>query len=75
MKEYPIEDLSEKYSEQFLKEYIEEEDIRNVIVKASEGVPYYLNLSVDIYEQVSRIKKTRNQGLPKHEKKKFLKSL
>jgi len=57
MKEYPIEDLPEKYSEEFLEEYIEDKDIRNVIVKASEGVPYYLNLSVDIYEQVSRIKK------------------
>jgi tetratricopeptide (TPR) repeat protein len=57
MKEYHMEDLPEKYSEQFLKEYIEEEDIRSVIVKASEGVPYYLNLSVDTYEQVSRNKK------------------
>ncbi|KKG10288.1 tetratricopeptide repeat protein [Methanosarcina sp. 2.H.A.1B.4] len=58
MKEYPIEDLPEKYSEQFLKECgIEEKDIRNIIVKASEGVPYYLNLSVDTYEQISRSKK------------------
>ncbi|KKH38962.1 tetratricopeptide repeat protein [Methanosarcina mazei] len=58
MKEYPIEDLPEKYSEQFLKECgIEEEDIRSIIVKASEGVPYYLNLSVDTYEQISRSKK------------------
>lgn len=64
LKEYPIEDLPEEYSEQFLKEYIEEEDIRSVIVKASEGVPYYLNLSVDTYEQVSRIKKPEVKDFP-----------
>lgn len=64
MKEYPIEDLPEEYSEQFLKEYIEEEDIRSVIVKASEGVPCYLNLSVDTYEQVSRIKKPEVKDFP-----------
>ncbi len=78
MKEYPIEDLPEKYSEQFLKEYIEEKDIRNVIVKASEGVPYYLNLSVDIYEQVSRSKKPEIKDFPNTKKdvfEKFVKYL
>lgn len=71
MKEYPIEDLSEEYSEQFLKEYIEEEDIRSIIVKASEGVPYYLNLSVDTYEQVSRIKKPEPENFADTKKKIF----
>lgn len=71
MKEYLIEDLPEEYSEQFLKEYIEEEDIRSIIVKASEGVPYYLNLSVDIYEQVSRIKKPEVKDFPNTKKEVF----
>jgi tetratricopeptide (TPR) repeat protein len=71
MKEYPIKDLPTEYSEQFLKEYVEEEDIRSVILKASEGVPYYLNLSVDIYEQVSRIKKPEVKDFPNTKKEVF----
>ena len=35
---------------------IEDKDIRDVIIKASEGVPYYLNLSVDTFEKI-RIRK------------------
>lgn len=79
MKEYPIEDLPEKYGEQFLKECgVEEKDIRDVIVKASEGVPYYLNLSVDTYEQVSRRKKPEAKdfaGTKKEVFEKFVKYL
>lgn len=79
MKEYPIEDLPEEYSEQFLKECgVEEKDIRSVIVKASEGVPYYLNLSVDTYEQVSRSKKPEAKdfaGTKKEVFEKFVKYL
>ena len=55
LKQYPIEDLPENYSEEFLEKCgIENKDIRDVIVKSSEGVPYYLNLSVDTYEKISR---------------------
>lgn len=72
MKEYPIEDLPEKYSEHFLKECgIEEKDIRSIIVKASEGVPYYLNLSVDTYEQISRSKKPEVKDFPNTKKEVF----
>lgn len=71
MREYPIEDLPEKYSEEFLEEYIEDKDIRSVIVKASEGVPYYLNLSVDIYEQVNRSKKPEVKDFPNAKKEVF----
>lgn len=71
MKEYLIEDLPEEYSEQFLKKYIEEEEIRSIIGKASEGVPYYLNLSVDTYEQVSKIKKPEPENFADTKKKIF----
>ncbi|MDY9927876.1 tetratricopeptide repeat protein [Methanosarcina sp.] len=72
MKEYPIEDLQEKYSEKFLEECgIEEKDIRSVIVKASEGVPYYLNLCVDTYEQAIRIKKPEPKDFADTKKKIF----
>ncbi|AYK16149.1 MAG: tetratricopeptide repeat protein [Methanosarcina flavescens] len=79
MKEYPIEDLSEGYSERFLIECgVKEKDIRDVIVKASEGVPYYLNLSVDTYEQVCRSKKPEAKdfaGTKKEVFEKFVKYL
>lgn len=72
MNEYPIEDIPEEYSEKFLEECgIEEKDIRSVIVKASEGVPYYLNLSVDTYEQVSRSKKPEAKDFSDTKKKVF----
>ncbi|AKJ38581.1 tetratricopeptide repeat protein [Methanosarcina barkeri] len=70
--EFRVEDLPEKYSEEFLKDCgIEDKDIRSAIVKASEGVPYYLNLSVDTYEQACRSKKPEVKDFADTKKKVF----
>ncbi len=49
----PVEDLPENYSAVFLKKCgIKEKGIQEVIITASKGVPFYLNLSVDTYEKI-----------------------
>ncbi|MEN6554077.1 MAG: tetratricopeptide repeat protein [Methanobacterium sp.] len=50
-----VDELPESCCAKFLEDCsIENKDIRDVIIKASERVPYYLNLSVDTYEQMSK---------------------
>jgi len=55
LEQYPVDELPEENCHEFLEDCgIEDEGIRNVIIKASERVPYYLNLSVDTYEKISK---------------------
>jgi Tfp pilus assembly protein PilF len=50
----PIDELEDSYCMEFLEDCgIENKDIRDIIVNASEGVPYYLNLSVDTFEKIN----------------------
>jgi tetratricopeptide (TPR) repeat protein len=52
-----IDELLDSYCIEFLEDCgIENKDIRDIIVKASEGVPYYLNLSVDTFEKINSIR-------------------
>ncbi|RPI19866.1 MAG: tetratricopeptide repeat protein [Ignavibacteriae bacterium] len=53
IKQHLIGGLSEIDSKRLLSSYnIYNEDIRNIIVKASEGVPHYIDLAVDQYYQI-----------------------
>lgn len=47
--------LPEKDALDLLKQCgITEEDIQNVLIESSEGVPYYLELSIDIYRKIKQ---------------------
>ena len=60
LEQHSVDELPESYCQKFLKKCrIGDKDIRNVIIKASEGVPYYLNLSVDTYEKIIIYKKRK----------------
>ncbi|AKB26875.1 hypothetical protein MSSIT_0156 [Methanosarcina siciliae T4/M] len=49
--------LPEKDALDLLKQCgITEEDIQNVLIESSEGVPYYLELSIDIYRKIKKKK-------------------
>lgn len=51
---HPVDELLDSYCIEFLEDCgIENKEIRDIIVDASEGVPYYLNLSVDIFEKIN----------------------
>ncbi|AKB58702.1 tetratricopeptide repeat protein [Methanosarcina barkeri] len=53
LEQHSVEELPESYCTKFLEDCgIENKDIRDIIIKASEGVPYYLNLSVDTFEKI-----------------------
>ena len=56
LEQHPVDELPKKHCTEFLgKPVVSEIRIfRNVIIKASEGVPYYLNLSVDTFEKISK---------------------
>ncbi|MDY9926811.1 tetratricopeptide repeat protein [Methanosarcina sp.] len=55
LEQHLVDGLPESYCQEFLEDCgIENKDIRDIIIKVSEGVPYYLNLSVDTYEKISR---------------------
>lgn len=57
LKTQPVYELEDSYCFEFLEDCgIENKDIRDKIVKASEGVPYYLNLSVDTFEKIKSIR-------------------
>ena len=48
-----VDDLDDKHANRYLKESgIDSEDIRNVIIEGSKGVPFYLDLSVDTYDEI-----------------------
>ncbi|MCO5380743.1 MAG: tetratricopeptide repeat protein [Methanosarcina barkeri] len=54
LEQHPVDELPKKYCTKFLVSCgIRNKDIRNVIIEASERVPYYLNLSVDTFEKIS----------------------
>lgn len=53
LEQHSVDELPESYCTKFLEDCgIENKDIRDIIIKASEGVPYYLNLSVDTFEKI-----------------------
>ena len=55
---HSVDGLQESYCSEFLENCgIENKNIQNVIIKASGGVPYYLNLSVDTFEKISKKRK------------------
>lgn len=57
-----LEELKEKYSLKFLDNCdIEDPEIREVIVKSSKGLPLFLNIVVDTYDEISK------QGKPSPE--------
>lgn len=57
LKTQPVDELEDSHCFEFLEDCgIENKDIRDKIVKASEGVPYYLNLSVDTFEKIKSIR-------------------
>lgn len=59
--QYQIDELPRKDCLKFLVNCgIINKDIQSVIIKASEGVPYFLNLSVDTYEKI----KKKRQPIP-----------
>lgn len=58
LKQRPLDELPEGFCVEFLEECgVENKAIQNVIIKASEGVPFYLDLSVDTYEKIQRMRK------------------
>lgn len=58
LEQHQVEELPENECIRFLEDCcIENEDIRDIIIEASEGVPYYLNLSVDTFEKIKIYKK------------------
>ncbi|AKB52613.1 hypothetical protein MSBRW_3360 [Methanosarcina barkeri str. Wiesmoor] len=55
LEQHSVDELPESYCTKFLEDCgIENKDIRDLIIKASEGVPYYLNLSVDTFEKINK---------------------
>lgn len=57
LKTQPVDELEDSHCIEFLEDCgIENKDIQDKIVKASEGVPYYLNLSVDTFEKIKSIR-------------------
>ncbi len=55
LEQHPVDELPRRYCTKFLVNCgIKNKDTRNVIIKASEGVPYYLNLSVDTFEKINK---------------------
>ncbi len=55
LEQHPVDELPKKDCTRFLVNCgIKNKEIRNIIIKASEKVPYYLNLSVDTFEKINR---------------------
>ena len=53
LEQHPVDELPIDYCIEFLVACrIGDKNIQDVIIKASEGVPYYLNLSVDTFEKI-----------------------
>jgi len=72
LEQHPVDELPEIYCQEFLEDCgIENKDIRNIIIKASEGVPYYLNLSVDTYEKIGKNRQPVSEDFGKTQKKIF----
>ncbi|MDY0129161.1 MAG: tetratricopeptide repeat protein [Methanosarcina vacuolata] len=72
LEQHPVDELPEIYCQEFLEDCgIENKDIRNIIIKASEGVPYYLNLSVDTYEKIGKNRQPVSEDFEKTQKKIF----
>lgn len=42
---------------------ITEEDIQKVLIESSEGVPYYLELSIDTYRRIKKKKQPASEDL------------
>jgi tetratricopeptide (TPR) repeat protein len=55
LEQHEIDELPISYCKEFLDNCgIKDTEIQTIITKASQGVPYYLNLSVDTFEKISQ---------------------
>lgn len=58
LEQHPVEELSKNDCTKFMEDCgIENKDIQDRIFEASEGVPHYLNLSIDTFEKIIRCNK------------------
>lgn len=65
LKQYKLEKLPEEDTLDFLNRCgIKEQEIQEVIVKASEGVPYYLDLAVNIYTEIAKASSPKPYHFP-----------
>ncbi|AKB46332.1 hypothetical protein MSKOL_0555 [Methanosarcina sp. Kolksee] len=72
LEQHSVDELPERYCQEFLEDCgVENKDIRNIIIKASEGVPYYLNLSVDTYEKIRKNRQPVSEDFGKTQKEIF----
>jgi len=66
LEQHSVNGLPEKYCTEFLEDCgIENKDIQDIIIKASNGVPYYLNLSVDTFEKIIKKRKPISEDFAK----------
>ena len=64
--QHKIEKLPEKDALDLLKQCgITEEDIQKVLIESSEGVPYYLELSIDTYRKIKKKKQPAPEDFAK----------
>jgi len=67
-----VDELPESYCQEFLEDCgIENKEIRDIIIKASERVPYYLNLSVDTFEKITKKRQPTPEDFGKTQPKIF----
>lgn len=72
LEQHSVDELPESYCTEFLEDCgIENKDIRDIIIKASEGVPFYLNLSVDTYEKIGKNRQPVSEDFGKTRKEIF----
>ena len=72
LKQYKLEKLPEEDALDFLNRCgIEEKEIQKVIIKASEGVPYYLELEVDTYTEITKSRSPKPDDFAKIHSKIF----
>jgi tetratricopeptide (TPR) repeat protein len=66
LEQYSVDELPETYCQIFLEDCgVENKDIRDIIIKASERVPYYLNLSVDTFENIYKNRQPASEDFGK----------
>jgi tetratricopeptide (TPR) repeat protein len=66
LEQHPVDELPKKDCTKFLVDCgIKNKDIRNVIIEASEKVPYYLNLSVDTFEKINKSRQPSSKDFGK----------
>ena len=67
LKQHRVKELPENYCTKFTEDCcIENKEIRDKIIEAIEGVPLYLNVSVDHFEKISQKREPTWQIFQKH---------